>query len=92
MPLSRCKFCGKKVPNIYHKFHEEQQCLVKKGVREIGERKRDSSESGQTSLFGSELIKAITELRMREEGVSYYSMGWNRAVEKVLEILEGKNG
>lgn len=35
MPLSRCRHCGKMIPNIFHKYHEEVQCLVmrqKKGL------------------------------------------------------------
>jgi len=27
LPLSKCKHCGKKIPNPFHKFHEEKQCL-----------------------------------------------------------------
>ena len=33
MPLSKCRFCGKKVPNIFHKYHEQVQCVVARKAR-----------------------------------------------------------
>ncbi len=33
MPLSKCRFCGKKVPNIFHKYHESVQCVVARKMR-----------------------------------------------------------
>lgn len=32
MPMSRCRHCGKYIPNIYHKHHEEQSCRVMRGL------------------------------------------------------------
>lgn len=33
MPLSKCHFCGKKVPNPYRPYHEKVQCIVARKVR-----------------------------------------------------------
>lgn len=33
MPLSRCRYCHKSIPNIYHKYHEQSQCLVMRKLR-----------------------------------------------------------
>jgi len=32
MPMSRCRYCGKMIPNIFHKYHEEQACRVRRGL------------------------------------------------------------
>jgi hypothetical protein len=33
VPLSKCRYCGKKVPNIFHKYHEQVSCLVMRKKR-----------------------------------------------------------
>lgn len=33
MPLSKCRFCGKKVPNPYRPYHEKVQCIVARKAR-----------------------------------------------------------
>jgi hypothetical protein len=27
MPMSKCRFCGKMIPNPYHKNHEARMCI-----------------------------------------------------------------
>lgn len=36
MPMSRCRHCGKFVPNIYHKDHEMSLCRVMRGLDKRG--------------------------------------------------------
>jgi hypothetical protein len=33
MPLSKCRFCFKKVPNPYRPYHERVQCIVARKAR-----------------------------------------------------------
>jgi len=33
MPLSKCRHCGKKVPNPYRPYHEKVLCLVARRKR-----------------------------------------------------------
>lgn len=33
MPLSKCRFCGKKVPNPYRPYHERVQCVAARKAR-----------------------------------------------------------
>ena len=60
MPMSKCKHCGKMIPNIFHKYHEEKQCLEmrrRKGEllwRELPKVKKSSSQDdseGQRKLL-----------------------------------------
>ena len=33
MPLSKCPYCGKKVPNIFRQYHMRAQCRVMRARR-----------------------------------------------------------
>lgn len=33
MPLSKCRFCGKMVPNPFRPYHERDQCIVARKAR-----------------------------------------------------------
>lgn len=33
MPLSHCRTCGKKIPNIFRKWHEQVQCIRARQLR-----------------------------------------------------------
>jgi len=33
MPLSKCRFCGRKVPNLYRPYHERVLCVVARKAR-----------------------------------------------------------
>lgn len=65
MPLSKCRHCGKMIPNPYHKYHEEKQCLVmrkRKGELWLTlphvEPPKSKEDEGQTKLleFGVHIV------------------------------------
>lgn len=61
MPLSKCRICGKKVPNPYRPYHEKYQCLEmkrRKGLLiwretlpQVQQQKEVSVEKGQRRLL-----------------------------------------
>lgn len=66
MPLSKCRICGKKVPNPYRPYHERVMCLemrrqkgelLHRELPQIRKPKETELEKGQTRLlsFGVEI-------------------------------------
>lgn len=56
MPLSRCRFCGKKLPNPYRKHHEKYSCLVMRKLR------------GDADMMFRELPRVVAEPEDADEG------------------------